>query len=261
MIVVIVAYLVAAVFVAGLASRIYAWAATPVPFKIPTTPAPKTYPGVTVRVLGEVLVFNSLFRADKLLWVGAWAFHAGLVLVIIRHLRYFLYPVPDWVMFMQTPGIWAGWLFPLPILYLLARRLTLRRVIYISILPDYFVLALLGCIAGTGILMRYVDRVYLVDVKAFILGLLTLQPVSPPTSAYFLAHILLVCTLLAYFPFSKLMHMGGVFLSPTRNLANNNRMVRHVNPWNAPVKVHTYEEYEDDFRDKMKAAGIPVEKE
>jgi hypothetical protein len=57
------------------------------------------------------------------------------------------------------------------------------------------------------------------------------------------------------------MHIGGVFLSPTRNLANNNRMVRHINPWNAPVKVHTYEEYEDDFRDKMKAAGIPVEKE
>ena len=36
--------------------------------------------------------------------------------------------------------------------------------------------------------------------------------------------------LAAYFPFSKLMHMAGVFLSPTRNLANNNRMVRHVNP-------------------------------
>jgi hypothetical protein len=38
-------------------------------------------------------------------------------------------------------------------------------------------------------------------------------------------------------------------------------MVRHVNPWNYPVKVHTYEEYEDDFRVKMKNAGLPVEKE
>jgi hypothetical protein len=54
--------------------------------------------------------------------------------------------------------------------------------------------------------------------------------------------------------------MGGVFLSPTRNLANNNRMKRHINPWNYPVKVHTYEEWEDEFRDKLEAAGMPVEK-
>jgi hypothetical protein len=33
-----------------------------------------------------------------------------------------------------------------------------------------------------------------------------------------------------------------------------------VNPWNYPVKVHTYEEWEDEFRDKMKAAGLPVER-
>jgi hypothetical protein len=55
--------------------------------------------------------------------------------------------------------------------------------------------------------------------------------------------------------------MGGVFMSPTRNLANNNRMKRHINPWNYPVHVHTYAEYEDDFREKMKNAGLPVEKE
>jgi hypothetical protein len=57
------------------------------------------------------------------------------------------------------------------------------------------------------------------------------------------------------------MHAGGVFLSPTRNMLNNNRSERYINPWNYPVKVHTYEEYEDDFRAKMKEAGIPVDKE
>jgi len=79
--------------------------------------------------------------------------------------------------------------------------------------------------------------------------------------ALFYVHFFLVCVLLAYIPFSKLMHLGGVFMSPTRNLPNNSRAVRHENPWNYPVKTHTYEEYEDDFRDKMKEAGIPVEKE
>jgi nitrate reductase gamma subunit len=230
-----VAYAVAAIFVAGVATRIFVWAAAPVPLKIPTTPAPKTYQGVTFRVLSEVLVFNSLFRADKLLWVGAWAFHIGLVLIILRHLRYFLYPVPGWVMTMQTPGVWTGYLFLLPILYLLARRLTLRPVIYVSTFTDYFVLALLGGIVGSGVIMRYAARVSMVEVKAFILGLLTLNPVSPPTSSFFLAHILLVSLLIAYFPFSKLMHAGGVFFSPTRSSRNNSRRVRHINPWDSKV--------------------------
>ena len=69
------------------------------------------------------------------------------------------------------------------------------------------------------------------------------------------------CALIAYLPFSKLVHMGGVFLSPTRNLANNNRMKRHVNPWNAPVAVHTYQEWEDEFRDKLTACGLPLERQ
>ena len=71
----------------------------------------------------------------------------------------------------------------------------------------------------------------------------------------------LVCALLAYFPFSKLMHAPGVFFSPTRNLPANARAVRHVNPWNAPVKLHTYEEWEDENRDFMRAAELPLEKE
>lgn len=235
MIVVIVAYVVAAIFAAGIATRVYAWAATPVPLKIPTTPAPRTYQGVAFRMAGEVLVFTSLFRADKLLWVGAWAFHAGLVLIIVRHLRYFVYPVPDWIMYMQTPGVWAGFLFPLPILLLLARRLLIRQVMYVTTLTDYFALALLGCIAGSGILMRYVAREYLVDVKAFILGLLTLDPVGPPTSPFFLTHILLVSLLLAYFPYSKLMHAPGIFFSPTRNSRNTPRSNPQRNPWDSKV--------------------------
>jgi hypothetical protein len=65
--------------------------------------------------------------------------------------------------------------------------------------------------------------------------------------------------LLAYFPFSKLMHAPGIFLSPTRNLAGNNRAKRHVNPWDKPVKVHDYAEWEDEFRDKIRLAGLPLE--
>ena len=110
--------------------------------------------------------------------------------------------------------------------------------------------------------MRNFYKVDVVSVKTLTMGLIHFSPVVPEGIGLpFYTHLFLVSVLFAYFPFSKLMHMAGVFLSPTRNLANNSRMERHVNPWNYPVKVHTYEEYEDEFRDKMKAVGIPVEKE
>ena len=117
-------------------------------------------------------------------------------------------------------------------------------------------------IALTGILMRYFTKIDVVGAKEFAMGLVTLKPaVVEGIGGIFYVHLLLVSTLLIYFPFSKLMHMGGIFLSPTRNLTTDTRMKRHVNPWNYPVKTHTYEEYEDEFREKMIEVGLPVEKE
>jgi nitrate reductase gamma subunit len=114
----------------------------------------------------------------------------------------------------------------------------------------------------SGFWLRHLARTDLEGVKQLAVGLVTFNPVVPASVAnLFFGHLFLVCVLLAYFPFSKLTHMAGVFLSPTRNLANNNRVKRHVNPWDYPVKVHTYAEYEDELRDKMKAAGIPVERQ
>jgi hypothetical protein len=97
-------------------------------------------------------------------------------------------------------------------------------------------------------------------VKRFTLGILSFCPIAPKgMGAIFYVHLFLVCTLLAYFPFSKLMHMGGVFMSPTRNLKNNSRAHRHINSWSYPVKTHTYEEWENEFRDAIKEAGLPME--
>jgi nitrate reductase gamma subunit len=147
-------------------------------------------------------------------------------------------------------------------LYLLLRRFYIPQVRFISLAADYFPLLLIIGIATSGILMRYFYKVDIVSVKELTIGLATWNFVNPKgIGAIFYVHLFLISTLFAYFPFSKLMHLGGVFLSPTRNLANNNRVKRHVNPWNYDVKVHTYQEYEDEFRDKMKMAELPVEKE
>ena len=157
-------------------------------------------------------------------------------------------------------------IFIVALAYLLARRLVDPRLRYISLASDYFPLFLLLGIGITGFFLRHLTKTDIVAVKDLTLALVSLKFAIPNTaqgdiSPLFYGHLFLVCALLIYFPFSKLAHLGGAFLSPTRNLANNNRAIRHVNPWDYPVKVHPYEEYEDEWRDKMKAAGLPVEKE
>ncbi|PIQ94940.1 MAG: menaquinol oxidoreductase [Nitrospirae bacterium CG11_big_fil_rev_8_21_14_0_20_41_14] len=248
---------------------------------------PFTSLGVIVRMAFEVLLFRSLFRntkaelregpnltygSTKWLWLGGLAFHWTFLIILLRHLRLFTEPIPYFVTLLESldgffqvaaPVLYlSDIIFLIAVSYLFLRRVIIPQVRYISLAADYFPLFLILSIGFSGVLMRYFYKVDIVGVKQLTMGLISLNPKIPEgVGVIFYIHLFLVSALFAYFPMSKLMHMAGVFLSPTRNLANNNRAVRHVNPWNYPVKVHTYAEYENDFRDKMKAAGLPVEKE
>jgi nitrate reductase gamma subunit len=255
---------------------------------------PSSTIGVVGRMIFEVLTFRSLFRNtrmefrggprigyewEKWLWLFALMFHYSFLVVVIRHLRFFTEPIPGFVQivegldtFFQTgvapltgfglPGLLlSGFVLLGGVTLLFLRRVVESQVRYISLPADYFPLFLIMGIAITGILMRYVLKVDVVSVKELTIGLVSFRPTAPEgIGVLFYIHVFLVSTLLAYFPFSKLVHMGGIFLSPTRNLSNNSRIARHINPWNYPVKTHTYDEYEEEFRDKMVEVGIPVEK-
>lgn len=225
------AYGAGAIFIVGFLARIIRYAKTPSPLKIPTTPAPTNSAGVVLRVLGDVILFKSLFKGNKWTWIGGIFFHYAFLLVILRHLRYFLYPVAGWDMGLQNIGIYAGYVLPVAILYLLMRRTTVDRTMFVSSLADYFALALIFGIAATGLMMKFYVRPFMVDVKGFIYGLVTLNPSTVPADPVFLLHLTLVLTLLVYFPFSKLLHAGGIFFSPTRNQVDNPREKRHINPW------------------------------
>jgi len=253
---------------------------------------PVTTGHVVGRMALEVLAFRSLFRnlrsellqdpdnpegarlvhwSYKWLWLGAIAFHYAFLVVLLRHLRFFTEPVPGFVHLLDSvdgfvvffvPVVYVSGLVLLAAAtYLLGRRLYNPALRYLSLAADYFPLLLIMIIATTGILMRYFYKTDIVAIKQLALGLVTLHPQVPAgISPLFYIHLFLVSVLFAYFPFSKLLHAPGVFLSPSRNLATNNRRVRHVNPWNYPVKFHSYEEYEDRFREAMVEAEIPVEK-
>ncbi|MBU0729902.1 MAG: sulfate reduction electron transfer complex DsrMKJOP subunit DsrM [Proteobacteria bacterium] len=249
---------------------------------------PSTLSGVLIRMALEVFLFRSLFRntkaevhdgpklvygSSKYLWLFGLMFHYSFLVIVIRHLRLFTNPVPsfvqalefgDGIMQLGVPVLYqSGLILLLAVTFLFVRRVLMPQIRYISLANDYFPLLLIFGIASTGILMRYFLRVDIDSIKKLLMGLVTFSPqFTGEIGSIFFIHVALVCTLMAYFPFSKLMHLGGVFMSPTRNLANNSRSVRHVNPWNDPnIKPHSYAGYEDDFREFMVDAGLPVEKE
>jgi nitrate reductase gamma subunit len=226
-------YAASLVLVGGLAYRIYTYARVPAPFKIPTTPAPVTRTGVALRLAREVVFFESLFNANLWLWACGWMFHAGLALVLLRHLRYFTEPVWGWVALLQPFGVYAGFAMAAGLAGLWARRLFVARVRYISTPSDHLMLALLLGIALTGLAMKFVFHTNVVGVKAFFLGLMYFdwQPLPPDPVLY--AHLALVALLMLVFPVSKLLHGPGVFFSPSRNQVDDPREHRHLAPWAA----------------------------
>ncbi len=295
-------YVAVLLFIVGFIYRVLKWASSPVPFHIPTVcgqqkslswikadslDSPYTTGGVVKRLALDILLFRSLlknekveleaphrllFRTSVLLWLGAMAFHWSFLVILLRHLRFFLEPVPSVVVILQRLDSIFQNLIPILYItdiiilialgYLFLRRVVYPQVRYISLPSDYFVLLVIAGIVLSGVLMRLIYKVDLAQVKEWVMAMLRFHPMPPKgVNLLFYVHLFFVSLLVAYFPLSKLMHMPGIFLSPTRNLMNTSRNERHINPWNQPVEVHTYEEYEDEFRDSMKEVGLPLEKE
>jgi nitrate reductase gamma subunit len=226
-------YAAALLGAAGLVWRIRDYARTPAPLKIPTTPAPTTTGGVVLRMLREVTLFESLFKANLWIWLFGWMFHVSLALVLMRHLRYFTEPVWFWVVWVQPFGLYAGLAMAGGLAGLWGRRFLVERIRYISTPSDHLMLALLLAIAGSGLSLKYVAHTDIVAVKAFFLGLLYFDWQPLPADGLLYLHLALVAMLMLVFPFSKLLHAPGVFFSPSRNQADDPREHRHVAPWAA----------------------------
>ena len=221
-------YFATATIVAGLVYRIGLYASTPTPLRIPITPAPTTAAGVVRRMFFEVTLFNSLFKSNRWIWLFGWVFHAALLFVLLRHLRYFTDPVWSWVALIQPIGLYAAFAMIAGLAGLWARRFLVDRVRYISSPSDHLMLALLIAIGLTGLGMKYVAHTDIVAVKTFFLGLMYFDWQPLPTGLLLNLHLLLVAMLMIIFPFSKLLHAPGVFFSPTLNQIDNPREKRHL---------------------------------
>ena len=289
----------ALLFVLGFSLKVARWTRSPIPFRIALTTgqhrgtaadhdrfgAPHTAGQTVLRTLIDVALFRPLLRATpsvrhhghglfaysgRLLWLVALTFHASLAVVLLRHLRLFLTPVPGFVAWLQGADSVSDLFIPklhatsvlvlVALAWLIARRLVLARLRYISLAADYFPLLLLLGIAVTGVWMRHVTRTDVSEVKAMIDSVAGFSfAVHSPLDSLLVVHVFLVCALLVYFPLSKLMHMPGAFLSPTLTLAANSRAKRHINANNPVVPTLHYSDYEATFRERMIEAGIPIE--
>lgn len=229
-------YLATAIFVVGVAMKIWTYARAPAPLKIPTTPAPKTRGGVVLRIVREVVFFESLFKSNKWIWLFGWTFHMALWLVLARHLRYFTDPVWWWVGIVQPFGTYAAFAMIAGLAGLWARRILVERIRYISNPSDHLMLALLVAIGASGAMTRFVAHTDIVAVKVYMLGLMRFRIGDLPGDPILVLHLVLVAALMIVFPISKLLHAPGVFFSPSRNQVDNPREVRHLAPWAAKLE-------------------------
>nr|VFK57887.1 MAG: Nitrate reductase gamma subunit [Candidatus Kentron sp. UNK]VFK69707.1 MAG: Nitrate reductase gamma subunit [Candidatus Kentron sp. UNK] len=239
-------YVAGFIFVVGLFYRIFEYVKVPAPLKIPTTPAPLSRNGVILRFFWDVVFFRSLFRSAKWVWLFGLIFHLSLLLILIRHLRYFIDPVWTWVGLIQPFGIYASFAMLIGLLALWGRRLFVERIRYVSAFSDHFLIVLLVAIAASGLVMKYVVHTDIAMLKEFILGMMhfdwhPLPGTQPGETVNFalLLHLSLVVILMIIFPFSKLVHGLGLFFCPTRNQVDDPRAEpglrthksRHIARW------------------------------
>lgn len=224
-------YAATLMLVVGLALRIRRYAKSPAPLKIPTMPAPRTQSGVYFRMFREVVLFESLFKSNKWIWLFGYLFHIGMLVVLLRHIRYFTFDVWWWVEIVQPFGVYASFAMFIGLAGLLVRRIAVERIRYISSPSDYLMLLLLLMIAASGMMMKFVEHTDIISVKGFFLGLMRFQINHLPSDPILLVHLGSVAALMIIFPISKLLHGPGVFFSPTRNQIDNSREKRHIAPW------------------------------
>lgn len=217
-------YITVIVFIGAMIYRIVKWFKMPVPGKLTLFPTPPPGSGLVIGVLKEIVFLRTLFKADKVLWVGSYAFHVMLALILVGHLRV----VTDFPRIWKALGIGeaevdtfsavvgggAGLIILAAVLFLPIRRLTLARVKDISSVADYLILLLLIVIIFTGNYMRFFTHFDLNETRTYFTSLLTFNP-QLPKSTLFLFHFLLGQILLMCIPFSKIMHLGGIFFSQT----------------------------------------------
>ena len=211
-------YIAIIVFVLGTIYRLWCWLRTPVPLNINLEPAKNTWRAVIGKIAAEVLLFISLLRNDKVLWIAAWVMHVcGLIVIVASHFfgiidasvkAYTLYTIPFSKTILYIAALFA---FPLigTLLIILFRRILTRDIRRISFPTDYVAISLILVHVFGGTYMSFFTELDMNKVAAWGMGLFTFRPVVVEGSWIFAVHCATCFITFMYFPFSKLFHPLG----------------------------------------------------
>jgi len=215
-------YFAIAVFIFGTGWRIRHWIKGEKP-KLTLFPVVSSRFQAVAEIGKEVVIFKSLLKSNRKLWIGTWIFHAGIAVILVGHTRL----VADWLAswtagadpsegfasFLDVISKGIGVIVVLAALFLLARRIFLKKVSEISSWEDYFMVTLLLAIAATGDALRFFGHVNQSEIREYVRGLIAIRPVPAPENPVFILHFFLAQVLLVVAPFSKFMHIPGIFFS------------------------------------------------
>lgn len=223
---VILPYVALPVFLAGMLYRIWVWRKLPSP-AITLFPAPPDEAANVRNTVEEALLFKSLYKGDRGLWLSAWLFHATLALIFAGHLRVFTNADAVLEDLGMTQGVIdrmsagaggaAGVLILATALVLAGRRVAIRRVREITGLADCLALGLIGAILVTGNMMRFAALHFDLNLaREYFAGLASLADVRGARvlgNDLFVVHMFLALVLIMVIPFSKILHFGGIFFT------------------------------------------------
>ncbi len=222
MIDIVITYIALAIFIIGIIYKIYSWLKSPVPASIGIYQDSTSVTDAIKNIIIDVITFRPIlrFKGNLTLWLGAWFFHLALIFTLTGHFAFFSGFYEKYPQVEALRPIFKGFVtvvLPITLIYLLIRRLVHPDMRYISTGADYFALLLLLGIAFSGIGITYtLPEEAKLEIKNYVVGILTFNPIEMPPYPVFWVHYTLVLILLIYFPFSKLMHLFGAWITPTK---------------------------------------------
>ena len=174
-------------------------------------PGPRSKSTEWKRAIKGFVFFAGLYKRDKILWLGSWSLHLGLVLAIAAHVRVILPSGLDSICL--NIALLGSGLMTVSGTYLLLRRIIVQRVREITDFRDYLAEVILLFFSATAFLMILDGGVSAEALRHYASGLLTGTAAVIDVQRMFIWHMLASQLLLIVIPFSHLLHSGGIFLS------------------------------------------------
>ncbi len=167
--------------------------------EVPTDGPGASTPKLILKGAADILLLRRLFRDNGALWAGEWLFHISFILIVLGHMRFFFNPVPEFFNTFRIMGYAAGYVFLFAVLYILVFRVAIERGAYIS--QRNFILVLIAFFIGaSGMYMHLIDRIDLVMVKEFGLGIVSFSPQAAPHGGIFVIHFILAMLFILLIP-------------------------------------------------------------